>query len=431
MAHVASVANPHDGNVPHGAARTRFNGTVATRRGRTIGVLVALVCTVGLLVTAVVGAWAIRPQPATGAAGPTTSRSCSAGRPPMPRPSPTDPADPGPGPRTADIVMSGDLLWHNTVWFSAAADHARTGVGRRFDFDPAFAAMKPLVESADVAICHEEVPFAAPGEKLRNYPVFAAPREIPAWIATMGWDACTTASNHSMDEGVDGIFRAADLFDAAGVAHVGTFRSPRERRTPVILTTDAGVKVAIVAATYGLNGYVLPSGQEWAVSQLGDTDDLIAQARRARKAGADIVIAHVHWGTEYDHLPDATQLAVADQLTADPDIDLVLGEHAHVVQPITRVNGTWVVYGMGNMIAQNDVTDPDAYEGITVEFGFTEQPDGTYAVTRAAYVPTQWNHYTAGHPIRIVGATGAHLASIRAAVDGLGHQRGLVEDPLP
>jgi poly-gamma-glutamate synthesis protein (capsule biosynthesis protein) len=261
--------------------------------------------------------------------------------------------------------------------------------------------------------------------------VFAAPPAIPAWIGTMGWDACTTASNHSMDAGVDGIVRTADLLDAAGVAHVGTFRSPKERRTPVIITTAQGVKVGIVAATYGLNGYVLPSGQEWAVSQLGDTDDLHAQAARARRAGADIVVAHVHWGTEYDHLPDASQLALADDLTADSNIDLVLGEHAHVVQPITKVNGTWVVYGMGNMIAQNDVTTPDAYEGITVEFGFTQRPDGTYAVTRAAYVPTQWNHYNGGNPIRIVGASGEHLASIRAAVNGLGHQRGLVEDPLP
>ncbi len=109
----------------------------------------------------------------------------------------------------------------------------------------------------------------------------------------------------------------------------------------------------------------------------------------------------------------------------------MLGEHAHVVQPITKVNGKWVVYGMGNMIAQNDVKTLDAYEGITVDFGFTQRPNGTYGVTRAAYVPTQWNHYTRGNPIRIVGAVGEHLASIRAAVNVLGRNAGLVEDPLP
>lgn len=330
--------------------------------------------------------------------------------------------------RTASIVMSGDLLWHNTVWFSAAEDHARTGAGNRYDFDPMFAAIKPIVEGADVALCHEEVPFAGPGEPLRSYPVFAAPHQIAAWIGGMGWDACTTASNHSLDAGVHGIVETADLLAAAGVEHVGTFRNEAERRTPVIITTDQGVRVGIVAATYGLNGFVLPPGEEWAVSQQGDVDDLLAQARRAREAGADIVVAHYHWGTEYDHLPNADQVALAEQLTASPDIDVVVGEHAHVVQPITRVNGKWVVYGMGNMVAQSELGRPDAYEGVTVELEMTERPGGGFEVSRIAYVPTQWNHYRPGGPIRIRKATGEHLASIRAAVNGVGHHAGLVED---
>jgi poly-gamma-glutamate synthesis protein (capsule biosynthesis protein) len=281
-----------------------------------------------------------------------------------------------------------------------------------------------------VALCHEEVPFAAPGEPLRSYPVFAAPHQIAAWIGTMGWDACTTASNHSMDAGVDGIVETADLLEDAGVAHVGTFRTPAERQAPVMITTDQGVKVAIVAATYGLNGYVLPAGKEWAVSQEGDVDDLLAQAHRAREAGADIVVAHYHWGTEYDHLPDDNQVALAEELTASPDIDVVHGEHAHVVQPITRVNGKWVVYGMGNMVAQSELGRPSAYEGVTIELEMTEADDGRFDVSRIGYLPTQWNHYTPGNPIRIQRASGAHLASIRAAVNGVGHNAGLVEDRL-
>lgn len=335
--------------------------------------------------------------------------------------------DPPAPPRTATILIGGDLLWHNTVWISAAEDHAHTGAGHRYDFDPMFATLRPYVESADLALCHEEVPFAAPGEALRSYPVFAAPHQIASWIGSMGWDACTTASNHSMDAGVDGIVGTADLLEAAGVAHVGTFRSAAERRDPVVLTTGSGLRVGLVAATYGLNGYVLPTGQEWAVSQLGDADDLLAQAHRARAAGADIVVAHVHWGTEYSHLPDAAQVELAEQLTASPDVDLVLGEHAHVVQPIRRVNGKWVVYGMGNMVAQSELDRPAAYEGITVQVEVTEGPDG-WAVDGLSYLPTQWNHYTPGNPVRIERATGDHLASVRAAVDGVGHNAGLVEE---
>ena len=118
--------------------------------------------------------------------------------------------------RTATLVMGGDLLWHNTVWLSAAEDHARTGRGKDYDFDPMFAALRPLVGKADVALCHEEVPFAAPGQAPQNFPVFAAPPEAASWIGAFGFDACTTASNHSLDQGYDGLVRTADPHALSG-----------------------------------------------------------------------------------------------------------------------------------------------------------------------------------------------------------------------
>ena len=331
-------------------------------------------------------------------------------------------------PRTATLVMGGDLLWHDTVWLSAAEDHRRTGQGARFDFGPMFAELRPLVTGADVAVCHEEVPFAAPGAPLASYPVFAAPPEVAGWAARMGFDACTTASNHSLDQGFDGLVRTADLLDAAGVAPVGTFRTRAERREPVILTTDQGVRLGLVAGTYGTNGFPLPEGREWSVS-MWDPTNLLAQARAARLAGADIVVVHLHAGTEYDHLPNAEQVAVAHRLARSPYVDLVLGEHAHVVQPITKVAGTWVVYGMGNMVAQQEVTRPATYQGIVVRFTFEESRSGRFRVARAAYVPIAWNHYTSGTPIRVRrldrGGDPAARAAIARAVDGLGRTPGL------
>jgi Bacterial capsule synthesis protein PGA_cap len=301
--------------------------------------------------------------------------------------------------RKVTVLMSGDLLWHNTVWQSAHEDAVRRGLPERYDFDPMLAAMKPLVESADLAICHEEVPFAADDQHLSNYPVFAAPPEIPRWIASMGWDACTTDSNHSVDQGFSGLVRTATLLERAGVRHVGTFRTPAERRTPVILTTAQGVKVGIVGGTYSLNGFSLPPDERWAVS-MWDADNLIAQAKAAKAAGADIVLVQYHGGTEYSRLPDPEQVALVRRLTASPAVDLVFAEHAHVVQPITKVNGTWVVYGMGNMVAQSDPAYPRAYEGISVRFTFRETRHG-FRVAHAAYIPTWWNAYSPGRPIRV------------------------------
>ncbi|MBJ7359824.1 CapA family protein, partial [Nocardioides sp.] len=340
-----------------------------------------------------------------------------------PGPSPAAPA-PAPEPRRVSLVMGGDLLWHDTVWQSAARDaHG----GAAYDFDPMFADVRPLIAGADVALCHAEVPFAAPGAPLQSYPVFAAPPEIAPWIASMGWDACTTASNHTLDQGFDGLVRTASMLEAAGVPHVGTFRTARERREPVVLTTADGVRVGVVAGTYGLNGFPLPEGREWSVSML-DVPDLLRQARAARRAGADIVVVHLHAGYEYDELPNAEQVAAVERLTRSPDVDLVLGEHAHTVQPITQVNGTWVAYGMGNLVAQQEVTRPETYRGVLVRFVFVEQSDGSFEVRRAAYVPVGWNHVSAG-PIRVrrLDDPGdkAARAAVVAAVNGLGRAPGL------
>ena len=135
------------------------------------------------------------------------------------------------------------------------------------------------------------------------------------------------------------------------------------------------MRVGVVAGTYGLNGFPLPEGREWSVSML-DVPDLLRQARAARRAGADVVVVHLHAGYEYDELPSPEQVAAVERLTRSPCVDLVLGEHAHTVQPITRVNGKWVVYGMGNLVAQQEVTRPETYRGILVRFTFVERPDG-------------------------------------------------------
>lgn len=384
---------------------------------------------VGIVTCAVLGA-VVLGTPFPDPPAPPTARDglVLSGADPTPPPSvePQPVTEPEPEPRRFSLVAGGDLLWHDTVWQSAAAE-ARGGAA--YDFDPMFADVKPLIEGADLALCHEEVPFAGPGQPLQSYPVFAAPPEIAPWIASMGWDACTTASNHALDQGFEGLSRTASLLESAGVAHVGTFRTAAERREPVVLDA-AGVQVGLVAGAYGLNGFPLPEGREWSVSML-DVPDLLRQARAARRAGAEVVVVHLHAGYEYDELPSPEQVAAVEQLTASPLVDLVVGDHAHTVQPITRVNGTWVAYGMGNLVAQQEVTRPETYRGILVRFTFVERADGGFDVRRASYVPVGWNHISSG-PIRVrtlddPGDEPARAAVV-AAVNGLGRTPGLQVD---
>jgi poly-gamma-glutamate capsule biosynthesis protein CapA/YwtB (metallophosphatase superfamily) len=320
-------------------------------------------------------------------------------------PKPADGSTPSPRatftPERTDVtvVMNGDLLWHNTLWYGAREDARRSGRGG-YDFAPLLAGMKPVIASADMAICHEEVPLARPGGPYRNFPLFAAPPHVVRAISATGYDVCTTASNHSVDQGFAGLKRTLDDLDRIKIAHVGTARTKTESQRPTIFTTKQGVKIAIVAATFSLNGLPMPKGKPWAV-QRTSAKALLGQAHRARTAGAQIVLAAVHAGTEYSTSENEQQIKLARALTASPDVDLVYMHHAHVVQPWTTMNKKWVLYGVGNTVAQHATNVPRGAEGATGRFTFTRVGNGRFTVSKAEYIPTLVTHYQPGRPARL------------------------------
>jgi poly-gamma-glutamate capsule biosynthesis protein CapA/YwtB (metallophosphatase superfamily) len=346
----------------------------------------------------------------------------------------TPAADPDP-PRRLSVVMSGDVLIHNGVWESAedfAAAEGRNGM----DFGPMFASMRPVYESADLAICHLETPLAEPDGPFLNYPIFSSPPQVVDGLKKVGIDACTTASNHSLDTGWEGLKRTLDTLDAKGMPHAGTTVTRKQSETPLILDV-AGVRVALLSYTYGTNGIPIPSGKPWSVPLI-DADDIKHDARQARRDGAEVVIVALHHGTEYATEPDSLQREVVDQITRSKAIDLVYGHHAHVPQPLDVVHGTWVAYGLGNFIAQQETDIPETYRGVTVRFTLVEHPTGHFDVTRAEFVPTMITPY-GDHPMRVLNIpTALHdpntnptllpslrdaLHSIKTAVYSLGARR--------
>lgn len=301
-------------------------------------------------------------------------------------------------PRTVTINYSGDLLWHNTLWAAAEID-ARAAGNTGMDFVPQLAALTPYVSAADVAICHSEVPFAPVGGPFQNYPAFAAPPAIAKALPQIGWDICTTASNHSLDVGFTGLERTIAMHRENGILTSGTFATEEARGVPVVFTTADGIRVAVVSSTYGTNGIPLPKDKPWSVN-LMDTTDILAQAHRARQV-ADVVVVHMHAGTEYQSTPNKQQLDFAEAMTASPDVDLLVGQHAHVVQPITTVNGTWVAYGAGNLMAQSGPSKPLTYDGYLATFTFTESEAG-FVATAAEFAPTFITAHTTSNPARVL-----------------------------
>jgi poly-gamma-glutamate synthesis protein (capsule biosynthesis protein) len=245
-------------------------------------------------------------------------------------------------PEDVPITMAfvGDILPHSPL--VARAQQNEQG------FSPMFEDITPLIASADLAICHLETPIAPQGEALSTFPFFGVPPTITEAIAKAGFDRCSTASNHTYDRGVKGIDETINALLANNVAQSGMARTPSEIEPQTF--SVKGVTLSHLSYTFSYNGLSLPQDQEWR-SALINTDRILRDAKTAREMGASAVIVSMHWGNEKSHQLNSQQISVADALTKSGFVDLIIGHHAHVVQPIEKVNGVWVIYGMGNVLS--------------------------------------------------------------------------------
>jgi poly-gamma-glutamate capsule biosynthesis protein CapA/YwtB (metallophosphatase superfamily) len=324
------------------------------------------------------------------------------------------------------IEVNGDILVHAPVWQRALVD----GHGR-YDFAPMLGEIRPYVQSADLAICHVETPMSPrPPE---GYPVFNTPPELARAIKQTGWRVCDTASNHSVDQGQYGIDQTGLALDRAGVLHTGSFSSRAAQRRTLIVNVK-GVRVAFLAYTEMTNGIPLP--HPWSVN-IAKVAAVRRAARIARRRGAQVVIVNFHWGTEYQAAPSAFQLATARALTTDPDITAIVGQHAHVVQPIRRVNGKLVVFGEGQVLSNQSAAccSVQTEDGMLVFLHITVDHNRSRLV-RIAYMPTWDRHpdYTVlpiGDALKLHQAPSEVLrASYERTTSVVGRIPGLLE-PLP
>lgn len=295
------------------------------------------------------------------------------------------------GPESFTVLGNGDILIHNSLWMEAESEGNGT-----MNFAPQLAGIKNRVSSADLAICQMETPLAKPGGPYGSYPVFNTPPQIATAIAATGYDSCTTASNHTLDAGFEGVKRTIDTLAKAGVKNAGSSRTEAESKQFNIMDVK-GVKVAHLAYATDFNGFQPPADKGWCCNKLS-ADRAIADAKAARAAGAQVVVVAMHAGTENDPKPNAAQVKTATQIAKSHQVDLILGDHVHVVQPVQKIEDMWVAYGMGNLISGQYETWLRNREGVTVEFTFTRQSDGSYKITKEQGYPT----FNQAHPTRVV-----------------------------
>ncbi|MEU9450033.1 CapA family protein [Streptomyces sp. NPDC048277] len=348
-------------------------------------------------------------------------------------------APPGPpapavaAPSGFTLVASGDVLPQKS-----AIDHANLDAGGNgYDFGPMLAGVAPVVSRADLALCHLATVSGADGDQTG----LTSPPQLATGLAAIGYDGCSTASDRALDDGAAGIARTLAALDQVGLRHTGTARTQAEAGSLTLLNAG-GARVADLSYTFDVNGNSLPPGEPWAVNLL-DENRILADARAARKAGADVVVVSAHWGTDGQDAPDQQQLTLAKRLTAArtggrPDIDLVLGTHAHIPQAYEKVNGTWVVYSLGDQIAgeMNDRKghqDPRGNESTLARFTFTppSRPGGRWEVAKAEFIPQLYD-LDAGRVVDLNAAIdqGADYTAVRDAIRDVVLGRGAAKDGL-
>ena len=326
-------------------------------------------------------------------------------------------ADPTPTPSPAPtearftIGYAGDVLTHMPVM-----DDTAGGGG---DIEPLIAAARPWSEGVDLALCGMEVPVAPDGVP-SGYPVFGSTTAVVDALSRSGWDGCATASNHSWDQGFDGVVATADALRADSMGYSGTNRTQAEAAAPYQLydlTRDGmTITVAQLSTTYGLNGF--SADPDWAVN-LNDVAWVDAQARAAREAGADVVVLHTQLGEEYSTEPVPEQTEFARAVAQTGQVDVLFGAHPHVPETNELLpggpggRGMWVSYSAGNFISNQSEELGTVLVSVGlfvwVDVVVTQDADGTRS---AGVEALHW------HPFTVDLGGGHRLVDLAAAQQG-------------
>ncbi|TFE30074.1 CapA family protein [Cohnella luojiensis] len=309
--------------------------------------------------------------------------------------SPSLPTDPE---RTeATLLAIGDIMVHMPqlpAYYDRKSDS--------YNLTPWFTQVKPIFQQGDWVIGNLETPVAGKDLKYTGYPRFNAPYELAEALADAGVQLVSTANNHSMDRGFPGVTRTLDNVKQAGLIPIGT-SSSAEEQLQMIIEERNGIRMGFLAYTYGTNGIPLPAGKAYAVNLI-DPVEIKMDIARLRQAEADVVTVSLHFGIEYQRMPNEDQTKLARELV-EAGADIILGSHPHVVQPYEQIDVSSsesddgkprqgiVIYSLGNFISNQTGNWKDVGLIFGVRLVKSRQADGSY-ITQCDAITTEptWVH---------------------------------------
>ena len=245
---------------------------------------------------------------------------------------------------SASMVMVGDALIHGTVYGTAH----RLANYNGYDFKPMLKHIKERIKDYDLAYYNQETILGGTELGLSTYPLFNSPYEVGDAFIDAGFNLVSLATNHTIDKGERGVLNSRNYWNQqADVLAAGSYSSFEERDKVVIKEVN-GIKYAFLSYTTYTNGLIVPTGKEYLVNVY--SEDLIKEEITRYRDQVDLLMVAMHWGTEYMTYPTNEQKEISKYL-ASLGVDLIIGTHPHVIEPIEYIDDTLVIYSLGNFIS--------------------------------------------------------------------------------
>lgn len=301
------------------------------------------------------------------------------------------PPQPTPYVTEAKLMAVGDIMMHGMQIKSGYNSQTKT-----YSYQAFFTEVKDILSAGDWVIGNLETTLAGAESGYTGYPLFNAPATLADAIKWAGFNILTTANNHSLDRREKGLLKTLKNLRDRDIYPVGTAASLAESQH-ILMVEKNKILMAFLAYTYGTNGIPIPQGKDYLVNLI-DEQKIIQDITRAREKGADIVTVSLHFGAEYQRLPNTQQKQLVENLV-NGGADIILGSHPHVVQPykffqITEENGDTrqavAIYSMGNFISNQmrKYTDLGVIFQVNIQKNF---PEETIKISTVKGIPT-WVH---------------------------------------
>ncbi len=242
----------------------------------------------------------------------------------------------------ASLIMVGDALIHSNIYLDAKNEDGS------YDFKPMLEYTKPIIEQYDLKYYNQETILGGKDLGLSSYPRFNSPTEVGDAFIDSGFNLVSLATNHTMDKGEEGVLRSLNYWNSKeNIVKAGQYSSFDDRGQERIYDIN-GIKYAFFSYTTWTNGLETPTGKEY-LNNVYSNEKAQEDIEKV-KGKVDVILVAMHWGTEYSLGVDEKQTEIANYLSS-LGVDIIIGSHPHVVEPVERIGKTLVIYSLGNYIS--------------------------------------------------------------------------------